>query len=104
MVKVLSPDDTARGQPGTVETSLGMTLGLDPNQLSLARLGDARENFFYLKRASFLVVEERYAFPYTSRGYKTEPFMADREVALYAPKGVTVKLPPALVKALDALR
>jgi hypothetical protein len=30
--------------------------------------------------------------------------MADREVALYAPKGVTVTLPPALVKALDALR
>lgn len=40
-----------------------MTLDLEPNQFSLARLGDARENFFYLKRASFIVVEERNAFP-----------------------------------------
>ncbi len=95
----------AENQPPVVETSLGMTLGLDPARVAFARLGDARENFFYYKRQSGLVVEARYAFPYTSRGFKTEPYLAGAKLALFAPKlDKRRSVPAALDKALDALR
>lgn len=98
IVKVGSkePEKDPVGAKFVAEISLADLLGLDVDQVEGLPLTDARERF-YRQKASALIVEEKYAFPYKVQKFPITPYAAERRIGLFAPMSLKDQPVPLLV-------